>query len=293
MKLQASNKQPNCFLIGAMKAGTTALAGALSRHSQVFMPSLKEPQFFTDRAFFNASKISQASYRSLYASATHMAIDASTWYLYDPDSARLIYEYNPNAKIIAILRNPADRAFSHWQYLMRDRRCPHMTFFVGINDELKLLANGVNIHAYPYLGMGRYGKLLERYYRYFPCDQIRVFFYEDLIQSPNLILSELQAFLGLSTEMLRIESGVNAGGIPANTYIHSLFNSPNPIRKTAKAFLPSHNFRRRLISLVNRKNLRKQCLSSTERKSLVSIFSEDILEAEVLLGTSLAHWRVS
>jgi hypothetical protein len=176
---------------------------------------------------------------------------------------------------------------------MRDGKCPHMTFDDGINAELNLLAEGISIHPYPYLGMGRYGKLLNRYYSIFPRDQIRVCLYDDLIQTPDIVLAELQAFLGLSAESLWLESGVNASGIPTNNFIHSLFNSPNPIGKPVKPFLPSHIIRKRLISLVNNNNLRKQCLTLAQRNFLASIFSEDILEAEDLLGTSLAHWRVS
>jgi len=107
------------------------------------------------------------------------------------------------------------------------------------------------------------------------------------------VMSELQAFLGLRKESLLLESGVNVSGMQTNKYVHSLFNSLNPIRKLVKPFLPSHNIRKRLVSLVNNNNSRKQCLTLAQRNFLASIFSEDILEAEDLLGTSLAHWRVS
>jgi hypothetical protein len=285
--------QPNCFLIGAMKAGTTALASALSVHSQIILPSLKEPQFFTVKAFFNEKKIDIASYQRLYELATHTAIDASTWYLYDPDSARLIYEFNPSAKIIAVLRHPADRAFSHWQYLSRDGRCPHKTFDDAINQELQLISEGISINPYPYLGMGKYGIGLKRFYDYFPRDQVRIYIYDDIVTNSRAVLDDIQAFLGVSHELVQLESNVNSSGIPSSKHIHRLFNTPSLLRKAAKTLLPSKEIRKKVIHLVNKTNLQKQQLSIDQRRFLNTFFEDDILATESLLGISLSQWRVS
>ncbi len=285
------DKQPNCFIVGAMKAGTTAVANALSLHKQVWLPELKEPQYFMNRAFYYSSKINFTEYTRLYEESTHTAVDASTWYLYDPDSAQLIYNYNPSAKIIAILRNPADRAFSHWQYLSRDDRCPHKSFKQAVKEEMEMIAREDWIHPFPYLAMGFYARNLQRYYNIFPPEQIRVFLYDDLKVNPQQLLSEIQEFLNLDPQNLPIEGDVNKSGLPASRTAHRLLNTPNPLRKLAKSFLPYPSLRKQLIKTLNRANLKRQTLGLEAASQLSDYFAEDIAELESLVGMTLSCWR--
>ena len=106
---------PNFFIVGGVKCGTTSLAAALNKHPKIFIPSEKEPHFFATDVGFKRSE----EYLRLYRDASNAIAlgDASTGYLYDANAGRRIREFDPNSKVIIMLRNPADAAFSLWQYM--------------------------------------------------------------------------------------------------------------------------------------------------------------------------------
>src|SRR5262245_16436607 len=122
--LDPSLPAPNFFIVGAAKAGTTSLHAYLSAHPQVFMPALKEPHYFADfelsPEFDNFMPVirDQPAYQDLFrGSQGSTAVgEASPSYLCDPAAAARIKAAIPDAKIVISLRNPVDRAYSH--YLM-------------------------------------------------------------------------------------------------------------------------------------------------------------------------------
>ena len=126
-----TNRRPNLFIVGAQKSGTSALAAWLTEHPQVFMSFPKEPGFlcFSERGYrYNDGygKLAPASeyvvndklaYEKLFAAAKkqHAVLgEASTWYFAMPGMAERIASYSQNAKIVVILRNPVERAYSAW-----------------------------------------------------------------------------------------------------------------------------------------------------------------------------------
>ena len=124
-----NGKKPNFFIVGAPKAGTTSLYAYLSMHPEVFMPStIKEPDYFSHKAilaqnlYYNTTHVTNLEeYLDLFSLANgEKAIgEASVSYLYYQEAARNLYDFNPEARIIIILREPVERAFSH--YLMDAR----------------------------------------------------------------------------------------------------------------------------------------------------------------------------
>lgn len=134
-------QKANLFVVGAMKAGTTSFTNLLSKHEQIYCPPVKEPHFFVEALprslyessrFFNLNSYLEndfpkplhitkietlAQYRQLFtlAAAEAYRVDASTAYLHAEESAQRIHAYNPEAKIIILLRDPLQRAFSHYK----------------------------------------------------------------------------------------------------------------------------------------------------------------------------------
>ncbi len=113
--------KPNFFIVGAAKSGTTSMWWYLKQHRQVFMPNdelNKEPAFFSDK-----SSMSLEEYLKLFEAAEeqHKVIgEVSTAYLVDPKSARRIKEFNPEAKILILLRNPVDRAYALYNWMVQE-----------------------------------------------------------------------------------------------------------------------------------------------------------------------------
>jgi len=112
---------PNFFIVGAPRAGTSSLWEYLKAHDEIFMSTLKEPNFFHNVLLKNKPQYSisnKKKYLNLFKDVKNeKAIgEASTTYLHDPDSAQLIHAVVPKARIIIILRNPIDRAFSHYSF---------------------------------------------------------------------------------------------------------------------------------------------------------------------------------
>ncbi|MGQ9662575.1 MAG: sulfotransferase domain-containing protein [Kiritimatiellia bacterium] len=126
---------PNFLIVGAPKAGTTSLFDYLGQHPEVYTPPVKEPCFFSSG--LPAFTHDLAEYEALFAGqTTQTAIgEASTTYLYDPDAARRIHDLLPEARIIIMLRNPAERAYSEWAYNALQLACEPLSFEAALEAE--------------------------------------------------------------------------------------------------------------------------------------------------------------
>ena len=120
--MDRQNIKPNLFVVGAARSGTTSLWQCLKRHPMIFMPEdeiCKEPAYFS----IKGRDLGYERYIDVFQSAkkNHKYIgEASTAYLTDPTSSKQIYEFNPNAKIIILLRNPIDRAYSLYNWMVQE-----------------------------------------------------------------------------------------------------------------------------------------------------------------------------
>jgi len=193
---------PNLFIIGAAKSGTTSLSYYLSQHPDVFMAAMKEPHFFSrvrpEGKFAHAMPVisDQADYLRLFAEGTGFRYrgEASTSYLWSPEAAGRIAECVPEARIIAILREPIERLHSHYLNDMRE----------GIEDrpidraiEEDFRAQGRWGVTHLYVECGFYSRQLERYLAAFPRHQLLVLFLDDLRDRVRPTLRRVFAFLDL------------------------------------------------------------------------------------------------
>lgn len=183
-------KLPHFLIIGAAKSGTTTLYRYLTGHPGVFMPKLKEPEFFsTDQLYLNRQKW----YLSLFRAAgdDKLCGEASTAYTRWPhtaDAAERIYRWVPGVKLIYIMRHPVDRAYSQYAHDMR--REVKMTF------EQALEATSLYIDSSMYLYQ------IERYLRWFPRDSFLFLTTDDLRRDPEKVMADLLSFLKLDFAQL-------------------------------------------------------------------------------------------
>jgi hypothetical protein len=199
---------PNFFLVGAAKAGTTSIYTYLSKHPEVFFPTVKEPHFFTQvrpslkQQFLIEAVSKRANYLRLYSRAPgHKVIgDASPSYLWHSEVPRRIHDAVPDAKIAIVLRDPVERAYSH--YLMDYREgAQSRPFYEALLDDVERPNKGWGV-SYLYFELGLYAEQVGRYLQIFTPDRVKILMFDDFRRDPKAVLCELAKFLGIDIDPL-------------------------------------------------------------------------------------------
>jgi len=296
---------PNFLLIGAAKAGTSSVFAYLGQHPEVFISPAKEPNYFAlagqevryagpgDSIVNQTSITGRDGYEALFKSARRgMAIgEASTLYLYMPTAADAIRREIPDVKLLVILRDPAERAYSSYLHMRRDGREPLDSFEAALGqEETRIRANWE--HLWHYSRLGFYHAQLQRYYDRFPHAQIRVWLYDELEREPHRVLREVFAFLGVDPTFVPDMSVKHkVAGTPRSKALHAVLTRPNPAKTLAKQLLPS-DVRGRLYGSLMQKNIisRRERLRPEVRLTLQAQYRGDVESLSALLGRDLSAW---
>ncbi|MBA2441529.1 MAG: sulfotransferase [Rubrobacter sp.] len=298
---------PNFLILGAMKAGTTALYYYLEQHPQVYMSPVKEPNFFAfegeempSRLPGDPKGVSRASisdletYRSLFSKATDERAlgEASHSYLYVPKAVERIRYHVPDAKMIAILRNPVERAYSHFLHSVRTGAERVTDFAEALREEESGARSGPDFKDY--VGRGFYRAQLERYYGAFDGSQIQAYLYEDLNTSPLEMLRDIFQFLKVDkTFVPDISLRRNVSGVPRNKVLDRFLRGQHPAKNALKLYLPG-GLRWRLsrgADILKTRNLAKPPqLRADVRQHLVEVYREDVSMLQNLIGRDLSGW---
>lgn len=208
--------RPNFLILGAPKAGTTSLHRYLTHHPDVFMVTPRDPLFFEAEYERGLSWYWNTFYGGWSGEA--LAGDARVANLFLPYVAPRIRECLPDARLVVILRNPVERAFSSW-WMRVCRGRDEQSFQEALADNLSRIESGVTLdgeageklwraniapdgvgvtlHPYVYLEPGYYARHLERYLGLFPRSQLKILFFDDLQDDAEGVYEELLEFLGL------------------------------------------------------------------------------------------------
>jgi hypothetical protein len=193
------------IICGTQKGGTTALDAYLRSHPQICMAGVKEVHFFDNEDAFRSGSPDYASYHSAFnPKPTHKLIgEATPIYMYWYDAPRRMWEYNPKLKLIVILRNPIERAFSHWN-MMRLDKFDSLPFWEAILTEQERCRKELPLqHRYhSYIDRGHYLEQLRRLWTFFPRDQVLVLKNESLRQNPLETLNTVCRFLDVDAPPL-------------------------------------------------------------------------------------------
>jgi hypothetical protein len=297
---------PNFLIIGAAKAGTTALYAYLKQHPEIYMSPVKEPNFFAfegkqpdyigpgaAEAGTNHSIVNLEDYQALFSGVSQeKAIgEASTMYLYIPESATRIRHYIPEAKLIAILRNPIDRAYSHFLHLRRDGREWIGDFLEACQEEEDRIKKNWS-PAWHYQHVGLYYQQLERYFEICDREKFKVLLYEDWKQKPDSTIENIFRFLDVDPYFkpdMSVKHNVSYF-IQKNKLVFDFFKNENLIKSMLRPLIPSQ-IRKPLAAKAYRKNTgRPEAIKSSYKKELSLYFKEDILRLQELLDRDLSHW---
>lgn len=295
--LRKGSTLPNFIVIGAAKAGTTALYWYLAEHPQTAMSPVKETNYFAygldekGRLLYGDPELHRfpirtaSEYERLFADAGDAVAvgEASPIYLECPQAAARIADAIPGARIVCGLRDPVDRAYSDYLMYLRSR---------GMRFDPERDLTRASAWARPdshWMRIGRYHEMLSRYYEAFPTDRIRVFLFDDLKRDPVGVVHDLYRFLGVDDGFVPdLSAPHNVGGLPKSMLLERLLTS-HGIRAVAEPLIP-----KRTIDWARRRrtrNLRKApALPATLRQELLDRFRDDIARTSDLIGRSLEQW---
>ena len=296
---------PTFLIAGASKAGTTSLYYLLKQHPDIYLPTLKEPNYFLyherDIVFRDADmseirgdkpyQTSLAEYQALFTEAKHLQKgEASTLYMYDAAAPQAIKEVLKDVKLIFMLRNPVERAYSQFMHLRRDGREPLSDF----SEALEAEEERITLNIYPsfrYQAMGRYAEQLERYLEIFAREQILVLLYDDFRKDELKETQRVYEFLELDSSFVPDSSlRLNASGTPRNQSLHTFITRNNPVKRILTPLIPER-LRLELATRLNQLNLEKPApLDPSLRNELKTAFSEDISRLQNLIGRDLGSW---
>jgi len=266
----------NVFLVGAQKAGTTSLYEWLGQHPDICAPQeIKDYHFFTNEdIYIKGVTHLEKFYEGSGAVSLHGAVNYLYFYR---KSARRIYEYNPNAKIIICLREPVARAVSAYMYCVKTLR-EERTFTDALNFEL----NGgpstfKQLSDNTYIEHGKYVEQIREFMTRFQRDKIKIVLFEDLMSSSRREASmrDILCFLGLN-EVFEFEfTHLNNSGSPRSSMVNYILRK-GYLAKVARPFLP-RSMRKRIAGVLNE-------INTSNSKINVDIKDEDIALVRQHLG---------
>lgn len=297
--------QPNFFIVGAPKCGTTALYEYLRPHPNIFMPEVKEPHFFArDLGTYPRIKTPQA-YADIFAGRTaqHLQVgEASVYYLRSTVAIPNIREFNPSAKLIAMFRNPVEMVHSlHSQLLyVAEESEPDFETAWRLQDRrrrgLDLPPASRGSFLVQYREVGQFGTQTERLLSTFPASQVKVILFDDFAASPKQVYDELIEFLAIPHDHRTAFPRINDNKRARLSWLKNFARKPPPGLRTAIRSLKQavggdgiSSVKKRLVALNTVKEKRSP-LSPEFRAELVEAFREEVALLSRLLDRDLRHW---
>ncbi|MCS4136386.1 sulfotransferase family protein [Salinibacter ruber] len=283
---------PDVYIYGAPRSGTTSLCKYLSLHPSVAVTDPKETFFFQQHQSADEfEKALEEQYLSHYQGEEIIG-EGTTKKMYRSAALDMIQEASPGAKLICLLRNPIERAWSHYVFRVQHRqRSQDVTFSDVIRneeqDENKALQVGI-------VELGRYWKYLQRLLRRFSAENIHVILSSDLFRNPGSQMTETFRFLGVDPSVnLDFGEVHNESSYPGSPDLYRALYSvwspiknilPEGMRKTVRG--PVNQAR----DLLLKTGTDKPKMDSADCRYLRDVYREPNRQLEELLGRDLSHW---
>ena len=283
----------NFFIVGAPKAGTTSLYSYLNQHHSISMSLVKEPNYFSHKEilaqelYYKTKLITDLKkYHSLFDFKNSSCLygEASVSYLFYNDVATKIKEYNENAKIIILLRDPVERAVSHYNM---DKRLGFVKIDLqSILDDISLKNHMLYYQQYIHLGL--YYSQVKKYFDVFGKENVCVMKYDDLSKDNKAFTNKITDFLSLDTDLeIDYDTPYNSYKSSSNQFINFLY-SISFLRKLVSILLPITMLKKINKSFFSKPEIR---ISKETEMKLYDLFHEDILLLEQMLEIDLSSWK--
>lgn len=293
-------KLPDFLIVGAAKSGTTSLHHYLNEHPEIYLNSKKELRFLSsmsrnfqgpgDENVNNSIPKNLEEYKKLFSTMHNgqKAGDISPDYLYYyENSISNIKKYLTNPKVIIILRNPIERAYSQYTHFVRDGR------------EEESFANALTLckerermdweWAWQYINVGLYFNQVSAYKK--NIKNVKVYLFEDLKSDPKKLIKDICEFLEVDSNFIpgNLKEKFNVSGIPKNKLLHNFLHNKNTLKSIVKLFIPL-SYRRKIRKSLELKNIKKVPMKFEDRNYLKEFYRDDIRKLEKLIDRDLSHW---
>lgn len=286
------NNSPHFLIVGAPKAGTTSLYHYLQQHPRVFMPENKEPRFFCNypvdcfefgKKYFHSDIISTSDeYLALFEKASENSItgEASTDYLSCQGAAHRIFSWNPMVKIIIMLRDPIDRAFSEYQHSIAGG-FQSISFWESMCLEKERISQQYD-PIFWHTKRGLYFDSVNEYMSLFGRENVQIIFFEEFVSSTLDVVESILKFIGLSLVPIDVSVRHNAG-----KKFNDRCSLMNFLHKEQKIKILS-----RMVRYFDKGNKKgaKKALTDQQYEMLRSRFVDDVDKLSRLLNADLTCW---
>ena len=298
------SSKPNLFIIGAPKCGTTALSEYLKTHPEIFVPEIKEPHFFsTDFQKYRPVK-ELDEYLGLYKNRgadTRYFCDASVWYMYSSEALEKVREFNPDAKIIIMLRNPVQMVPSLHQQLLftLDENVRDIEQAWRLQEDRK---KGLNLPEgtreppfLQYSEVADYAPQIRRVKQFFPEEQVLIILFDDFVSSTEKVYQQVMEFLELPPEPQKQFPVINERKTYRSKRLNRLVHRPPEILKKLTFFVKRIFGIREFNVLIklgrlNREKVEKTPVSERFQRELKDSFREKMLDLQKEINRDLSSW---
>jgi len=301
---------PQFVIAGAPKAGTTALHAALATHPGLYLSPVKEPKYYlTDgrppprsgqRGPGDAHSAREwvwrrADYLALFAGAPAGTVrgESTPFYLYDRAAQRRLVADVPDVKVVVVVRDPVDRAYSNWAHLRADGLEPEADFLTAVRAEERRVGAGW-APFWHYRGLGTYGAQLRDLHRLLPAEQVFVLRHRQLVDTPAETLDRVSEFLGVATGVAHTAAPENVKPCVADSPRYRLLARVTRAGAALGAFAPPQVWRqasRPLIAALHAGRAPRPALPVEVRREVLGPLLPDIELLEELTGESFADWK--
>lgn len=279
------------------------MANYLQQHPEIFIPDIKEPSFFGSDLTGLRVVNNLEEYNALFSpGATKLCGEGSTWYLYSLRAAKEIYDYNSNAKIIIMLRNPVDVMYSlHSQNLFNGNTEDILDFAEAVEAERdrklgrRIPSSCDRVEALYYTDAVRFSNQVKRYFEQFGRNSVHIVIYNDFKRDPVNEVRNTFKFLGVEptfTSDVQVVNGHKRHRI--RILYQFLADTPHLIRQVGR-MVPS-GVRREIRDFLGKANIDRSPrppMDSVLRRKLMSAFREEIDRLSCCLGRDLTDWYTS
>lgn len=303
-----NNKLPNFLIIGAAKSGTTSLHEYLSQHPEVFMSSPKEPHYFADipkntkGGYYGANVFQNFDeYKQIFENSCSCKIigESSVTTLYYPNAIDKAVEIlGSKIKVLIILRNPVDRAYSNYMHHVRDMNEP-LSFEEALAAENKRKEENF-WWGYQLKSAGLYAKQIRHIYKFLPKENVKILLFEEFKKDIPHFMKEICEFVNISKEFkFNISFVSNKSGRPNNNRLlvrlYNVFKNPESnFLSFLKRNSPS-NLKRSVQNIfkskIIEKNLVQEKMNELTREKLLTYYKKDISDLEKILNRNLNIWK--
>ncbi len=283
------------MIVGAEKSGTSSLARYLDQHPNICSHEQREITYFVnDEEYAQGYEKTYSRYFPKYKNDQSILLAKSVGVMYWSEAVKRLWNHNPNCQLVAILRNPVDRAYSAYWYARQMGWEDLESFEEALAAEpIRFQEGGLKRRYCAYLDRGIYHKQLAVLFEHFGRNQVHVFLFEDLKSDPVSLCQNIYEAVGIDSDYVpEVSERYNKATIPRFPVVSKILSSAHPLKRAVRKLLSDKvSFLiRDQIRHLNEKTLSPSLMNPETRAYLEEYFISPNLQLGKLLERELSQW---